>query len=112
MTALEKAKYAFDLLDEKKGEKIKILKIGDLTTIGDYFVIAHGNSDSQVEALADNVEEKFAEKEIQLRRIEKDSRSHWILMDYYDIIVHIFYKDTRDFYALEKLWADAQEIER
>lgn len=112
MTALEKAKLAYDLLDEKKGERIRILNIGSLTTLGDYFVIAHGNSDSQVEALADNIEENFSKQGIPLRRIEKDSRSHWILMDYYDIIVHIFYKDTRDFYALEKLWADAQEIER
>lgn len=110
MTTLEKAKLAKQFLEDKKGQNVRILHIGDLTTIGDYFVIAHGSNDSQVRALADNVEEQFTKLGIEPKRVETDSASHWILMDYSDIIVHVFYKDTREFYALEKLWADAPEI--
>lgn len=109
MTALEKAKKAAQLIDSKKGEDVRVLQIGTLTTIGDYFVVATGNSTTQVKALADEVDEKMSAEGIEPERIEGYSTASWILMDYKDVIVHIFLKETREFYALERLWGDAPE---
>lgn len=109
MTALEKAKKAAQLIDNKKGEDVRVLQIGTLTTIGDYFVVATGNSTTQVKALADEVDEKMSAEGIKPERIEGYSTASWILMDYKDVIVHIFLKETREFYALERLWGDAPE---
>lgn len=111
MTALERAKFIVKALDSKKGEEIKILHIGDLTTIGDYFVVVTGNSTSQVRALADEVDEKMSKEGLEPKRIDGYQSCQWILMDYYDVIVHIFLKETREFYALERLWADAPEVD-
>jgi len=110
MTALEKAKYIAKILDSKLGHDIKVLHIGDLTSIGDYFVIAHGNSDSQLKALTDAVDEKMSQNGMEPNRIEGYNSNSWVLMDYHDVIVQIFIKETREFYALEKLWGDAPEV--
>ena len=112
MTALERAKQVADILDSKKGEEIKILHIGDLTTIGDYFVVATGNSTTQVRALADAVDEKLSAEGLEPRRIEGYQSCQWILMDYSDVIVHVFLREAREFYALERLWSDAPVIDR
>jgi ribosome-associated protein len=111
MTALERAREIAAVLDSKKGEEIKILHIGDLTTIGDYFVVVNGTSTSQVRALADAVDEKMSSEGIEPKRIEGYQSCSWILMDYHDVIVHIFLKETREFYALERLWGDAPEVD-
>ena len=111
MTALERAKFIAKALDNKKGEEIKILHIGDLTTIGDYFVVVNGSSTSQVRALADEVDEKMSKEGFEPKRIDGYQSCQWILMDYYDVIVHIFLKEAREFYALERLWADAPEVD-
>ena len=110
MTTLDKAKLAANLLDNKKAEDVRILHIGTLTSIGDYFVVATGNSTTQVKALADEVDEKFSAQGQQPKRIEGYNSASWILMDYSDVIIHIFLKETREFYALERLWGDAPEI--
>lgn len=110
MTALEKAKKIAELIDNKKGEDVKILQIGTLTTIGDYFVVATGNSAVQVKALADEVDEKLSAAGEEPKRMEGYQSASWILMDYYDVIVHLFQKDAREFYALERLWSDAPEV--
>ncbi len=112
MTALESAKQVADILDSKKGEEIKILHIGDLTTIGDYFVVATGNSTTQVRALADAVDEKLSAEGLEPRRVEGYQSCQWILMDYSDVIVHVFLREAREFYALERLWSDAPVIDR
>ncbi len=112
MTALERAKQVADILDSKKGEEIKILHIGDLTTIGDYFVVATGNSTTQVRALADAVDEKLSAEGLEPRRVEGYQSCQWILMDYSDVIVHVFLREAREFYALERLWSDAPVIDR
>lgn len=111
MTALERAKQIANLIDNKKGEEIKVLHIGDLTTIGDYFVVATGNSTTQVKAFADEIDEKMSAQGIEPRRVEGYSSANWILLDYSDVIVHIFAKESREFYALERLWNDAPEID-
>ena len=112
MTALERAKQVADILDSKKGEEGKILHIGDLTTIGDYFVVATGNSTTQVRALADAVDEKLSAEGLEPRRVEGYQSCQWILMDYSDVIVHVFLREAREFYALERLWSDAPVIDR
>ena len=111
MTTLDRAKQIAALIDNKKGEEVRVLQIGTMTTIGDYFVVATGNSTTQVKALADEVEEKLSAEGLEPERIEGYASASWILLDYYDVIVHIFLKETREFYALERLWGDAPEID-
>lgn len=111
MNALDMVKTITHLLDNKKAIDIELLDIGKLTTLGDYFVIASGSSTTQVKTLAGEIEEKLSERGIEPRRIEGENSAAWILMDYGDVIVHLFLKDTRDFYCLERLWADAEKLD-
>ena len=110
MTPKERAVQIAKILDEKKALDIKVLHIGDLTSIGDYFVVATGMSTTQVKALSDEVDRVLSGEGLEPKRIEGFQGANWILMDYYDVIVHIFQKETREFYQLERLWADAPEI--
>lgn len=99
-------------LDSKRGEEIKAVGIRDLTILADYFVIAAGGSTTQVKALADAVEFELKEKcGLTPARVEGYSSANWIILDYSDIVVHVFYKETRQFYNLEKLWADGEDID-
>ncbi len=106
----EKVSKIYNVLEDKKAFDIKILYIGDLTTIADYFIIATGNSDTHVKALTDEVEKKLWEEGIFVHHIEGYAAGKWVLMDYGDVIVHIFQQEERNFYNLERLWADAKEI--
>lgn len=98
-------------LDSKQALDITALKIGDLTTIGDYFVVASGSSNAQVKALAEEVDRLMSEQGVEPRRIEGRDSALWILMDYHDVVVHIFYKETREFYSIERLWGDAPRLD-
>lgn len=106
----EMVKLAFHALEEKKAEDIKIIEIGDISVIADYFIIAHGNSSSQVEAMIDAVEEELGKSKYYPKRIEGIKNSGWILMDYGDVVVHIFSKEDRLFYDLERIWRDGKEV--
>ena len=97
-------------LDDKKAEDITVLKVGSLTIVADYFVIAAGTSNTHVRALADEVEFKMDEAGFPPRQIEGKATG-WILLDYHDVVVHVFLKDQREYYNLEKLWADAEEVD-
>ncbi len=101
-------------MDAKKGSKIKVLKLEDLedvTVITDYFVVATGGSRAQTQALADAVEKAFKDEfQLLVNRIEGFQEGRWILLDYGQIIVHIFQEDERNFYNLERLWADAPAL--
>jgi len=110
LTSIEFAKTAAKALDDKKGQEIKILKIEDLTVIADYFVIATGASTTQVKALANEAEHQLQQAGAVLNHREGFNSGGWILLDFGAVIVHIFLPATRDFYSLEKLWADATEI--
>jgi len=101
------ARAAFD----KKAKGIVILDMKRPLQICDYFIIASGNSTRQVKAISDNIEEKTRQKGITPLHIEGYSEGTWVLLDYYDIVAHIFIQDTRDFYNLERLWADAPKID-
>lgn len=108
-------KLALDIakiLDNKKAYNVKILKVKEKTVIADYFVIAGGTSSTQVKALADEVEYKISEeKGIKPSAIEGRGQGNWILLDYENVIVHVFNPQTRDFYNLEKLWAECEEVD-
>ncbi len=97
--------------DDKKAFDIKVLKISKLTTIADYFVILSGNSQRQVMAISDDIEEKMYLRGYDVKHKEGYNTGKWILLDYGDIIVHVFYKEDRDFYNLERLWADAENVD-
>ena len=105
------ARVIRDALDEKKGEDIRILDISGVSVLADYFIIANGTSNNQVKALVDNVEEKMAKAGYELKQIEGNGAGTWVLMDYDDIIVHVFDKDNRLFYNLERIWSDGKRVE-
>ena len=111
LSTLEKAQKAVMLLDSKKAADISLLKVGDLTILADYFVICTGNSNTQVRALADVVEDEF--EKIDIKPLSKEGRDgfSWVILDYGDVIVHVFDREMREFYGLDKLWSDAEEID-
>jgi len=100
------AEYA----DNKKAEDIKVLDIRDLTSMTDYFVICHGNSHPQMKAISEEIEDKLKEKDLYPAGREGKDSAFWILMDYGDVIVHIFNRESREFYGIEHLWADAKMV--
>ena len=106
----EMAKIACKALSDKKGEDIKIIDITGISVLADYFIIANGNSDSQVNALVDNVEEELHKAGYSLKQREGHGSSSWILLDFGDIIVHVFDKENRLFYDLERIWKDGKII--
>ena len=109
MDSKELTKIIYNALDDKKGENIKILDISSVSVIADYFVIANGNNINQVQALADSVKEELYK--LGLKNVEGYRSASWILLDYTDVIVHVFSKDDRFFYDLERIWRDGREIE-
>jgi ribosome-associated protein len=96
-----------DILDDKKAEDVVMLDISKLSVLADYFVIASGRSEVQVNALYDELQKKMASKGIFPRHLDKSDR--WIVLDYGDIIVHIFHREERTFYNIERLWTDAEQ---
>lgn len=108
---VKKVKTAYSALDEKKGEDIKIIDISEISVIADYFVIANGNNVSQVQALVDNVEEKMYEAGFSIKRKEGNKSSTWVLLDFGDVVIHVFDSEDRLFYDLERLWSDGKRID-
>ena len=107
----EMVKLAINALEDKKGEDIQIIDIREVSVLADYFVIANGNSDSQVRALVDNVEEKMHKAGYELKEQEGNNSGTWVLLDYGDIIIHIFDRENRPFYNLERIWSDGKDVE-
>ncbi len=108
MTSLETARLAAKALCERKGEDIKVIKIKDISSIADYFVIATGSSNTHVRSLADNVEFRLDHEGIGVSHIEGYRSDSWILLDYVDVIVHVFSEEAREYYSLERLWQDGE----
>ncbi len=106
----EMAKTACHALQEKKAEEVRVIEISEISPLADYFIIATGGSSNQIQAMVDAVDEELAKKGYTVRQIEGNRNSTWILMDYKDIIVHIFSKEDRLFYDLEKIWTDGKKI--
>ena len=108
---LEMAKLACRALDEKKGKDIKVIDIHEVSVIADYFVIASGDSTTQIQAMINNVEEHMHKNGYAVKRVEGNKNSTWVLMDFGDVIVHIFDKEDRLFYDLERIWADGKVLQ-
>ena len=105
------AAIVYAALDEKKGHDIKVLQISEISIMADYFIIASADSTPQIQALMDNVEEKMHEQGFSLKRVEGTKNSSWVLMDFGDVVVHIFNKEDRLFYDLERIWSDGKVID-
>ena len=105
------AQIACKAIDDKKGQDIKVIDIHNVSVIADYFVIASGTNSNQVQAIVDNVEEQLGRAGFEAKQIEGNRNSSWILMDYGDVIVHVFDEENRLFYVLERIWRDGKVLE-
>ena len=103
-------KLIYQALDDKKGEDIVMIDISQVSVLADYFVICSAGNDSQIQALVDNVDEKMHENGYQIRQQEGRNSGTWVLLDYGDVIVHIFERENRSFYNLERIWNDGRRI--
>lgn len=104
------ALLAVEALEDKKGEDISIIDISEVSVIADYFIIAAGKNKNQIQALSDAAEEKLGRAGLPLKQIEGYNNANWILLDFGDIIVHIFDKENRLFYDLERIWKDGKQM--
>ena len=104
------ALLAVEALEDKKAEDITIIDISEVSVLADYFIIADGPNRNQVQAMADSAEEALGRAGYDAKQIEGYQSANWILMDYKDIIVHVFSKEDRAFYDLERIWRDGKQI--
>ncbi len=110
MNSKEIARLAIEALEDKKAEDIKVIDISGVSVIADYFIIAGGSNRSQIQALCDNVDEKLGRAGCPAKQTEGYDTANWILLDFGDIIVHIFDKENRLLYDLERIWRDGKQI--
>ena len=110
LTSRNAAIAAVEALENKKAEDIRIIEISKVSPLADYFIICNGNNRNQVQALSDHVEETLGRLGFDRRPIEGYDNANWILLDYHDVIIHIFDKENRSFYDLERIWRDGTEI--
>ncbi|MDY2589925.1 MAG: ribosome silencing factor [Agathobacter sp.] len=111
METLELVKKIASALEDKKAEDITVIDIREISSIADYFVIANGNNPNQLIAMQDAVDEVMYTNGVHSKQVEGNNNSTWILMDYKDIIVHLFSKEDRLFYDLERIWRDGKIVE-
>lgn len=101
---------AVKAIDSKRGSDIEVIKVADITVLTDYFVIATATSNTQLKAIADEVEFKLSQQGIEPHHVEGE-KSDWICLDYIGVVIHILYKDKRDFYQIERLWEDGEKVD-
>ena len=111
MESREMAKLAIRALEDKKGEEIKVIDISKVSVLADYFIIASGSNRSQVQALSDNVAEVLGRAGVDAKQVEGYETANWILLDFNDVIVHVFDQENRLFYDLERIWRDGKIVE-
>lgn len=107
MSERELVMTAVKAADDKRAEDIMVLNMKGISLIADYFIICHGNSDKQVQAIAREIREKAEEQGYGLKRMEGFDEARWVLIDIGDVVVHVFHKEERSYYNLERLWGDA-----
>lgn len=105
-----RVREAVSAADDRKAVDLKVLHLGGVTDFTDYFLICSGTSERQVQAIADAVEERLRADRLRPIHVEGYNRGQWVLMDYGDLVVHVFQDETRRFYALERLWGDAPDV--
>lgn len=96
--------------EDKKAQDLVVLNIQGLSVVADYFVICHGNSETQVQAIAKEIREKAFETGLEPKAMEGFDEARWVLLDLGDIVAHVFHREEREYYHLERLWADAEQI--
>ena len=111
MNSKEMAKLVCTVLEEKKAEDIKVINIEEVSVLADFFIIASGTNRNQVQAMADNVEETLGKEGVNPKQIEGYQTANWVLLDYGDVIVHVFDEENRLFYDLERIWRDGKSVE-
>jgi len=109
-SSLDTALLAAEAADSKKGIDIQVLDLRELTTIADYFVICSGTSTTQVGAVVDGVGQRLAAAGLHPTHVEGEAQSTWMLMDYGDVVIHVFEEQTRAYYGLDSLWGDAPRV--
>ena len=112
MTSKEMTKLAINALEDKKAEDIRVIDISEVSVLADYFIIARGSNRSQVQALSDNVDETLGRAGHPVKQVEGYDTANWILLDFGDIIVHVFDNENRLFYDLERIWRDGKIVEK
>ena len=110
-TSKQMAKVAVEALKEKKGYDVKVIDISEISILADYFIIANGSNANQVQAMVDNVEEQMYKAGFDDPKVEGYHNAYWILLDYNDVVLHIFNEESRSFYNLERLWRDGKEVD-
>ena len=111
LNALDLAIEAVKVLDTKKGQKIKLLETKDITVLAEYFIICTANTTSHIKTLSDEVQKRLDELGEPVIRTEGLRTGGWVIVDYGCVVIHLFLKETREFYSLERLWSDAPEID-
>lgn len=111
MTVENYVKMAYDAMDEKAAEDIKIISLKEISSIADYFIIGSASNERLVKAIAENVDKSLHEKGLEVRAREGEDTCTWVLLDYGDFIIHVFKNEERAFYNLERLWKDAPYVE-
>lgn len=111
MKEIDRLSVILKSADDKKAFDIKLLNVSEITSIANYFVICSGNSDVQVKAIADEIEDKMIENGLKFMQKEGHREGRWVILDYNDIIVHVFHKEERSFYNLDKLWIEGNNID-
>ena len=107
----EMVKVMVAALQDKKAEDIRIIDISNVSVIADYFVIANGNNPNQIQAMVDNVEEQMYKSGFDDPKVEGYNSASWILLDYHDVMLHVFSEEDRAFYNIERIWRDGKEID-
>lgn len=107
MTEIDLLNIAYKAVDDKHADDIVTLNMKGVSLIADFFIICHGNSDKQVQAIAKEVKDRAEEEGHDVKRIEGFDEARWVLVDLGDVVVHVFHREERDYYKLEKLWGDA-----
>lgn len=101
-----------DAAEDKKAMNVVALNLEGLSLVTDYFVICHGNSETQVQAIATEIKKRAEERGVNVRGIEGVNTARWILVDLGDVVAHVFHRDDREYYNIERLWSDAKVVER
>ena len=105
------AGIVINALEDKKAEDIRVIDISEISILADYFIIANGSNSRQIQAFADEIEQKLAQEGCHLKQAEGYDSANWILLDFGDLIVHLFDKENRSFYNLERIWRDGKQID-
>jgi ribosome-associated protein len=111
MNVKELMELVVKTVDDKRAENIAVLDMEGISLVADYFVICHGNSEKQVQAISKELKDIALENDIQLRRMEGYDHARWVLIDLGNVVVHVFHRDDRNYYNLEKLWGDANSVD-